>query len=61
MIAKFAEHFDGFDGFRNARRLQKPVALHVLSQADALFHLVHDDEMILLHKFDDYQSGGIRS
>lgn len=52
-IAQPLEHLQRADGLRHPLRLQKAVAVHVLSEADALFQLVHHHEMSLRKQVDD--------
>ena len=53
------EHFKRFDGLRHALRLQKAVAVHILSEADALLDLVLHHEIALLEEVDDDEPRGI--
>ena len=58
-LAKAFEHFKRFDGLRDALRLQKAVAVHILPEADALLDLVLHHEIALLEEVDDDEPRGI--
>ena len=52
-VAEALEHAQSTDGLRHPLGLQKAVPVHILTEADALFQLVHHHEMSLRKQVDD--------